>query len=161
MQQVADALEDDRARLRNDIEEAIHQVRRAGRRYRRASTILLLIGMTCGALSTALAGEAFRGGRVAANVAQATTGRVPSDLAPGWRNLCGIIAVLTLAGTIATGTNSVLKLADHQARTVACIGALAALQTDLFQDGGVRPAALEKARAGLNTIRVAYDEYFP
>jgi hypothetical protein len=122
--------------------------------------VLLLVGMICGAASTMLAGDAFRGGRLAASTAEATTGRTPIDLPRGWRNVCGIIAVLTLAGTLATGTNSVLKLADHQARTTACLGALAGLQEGLFEDIA-QHNTLDKAKAGLATIRISYDEYFP
>ena len=82
-------------------------------------------------------------------------------LAPGWRNVCGIIALLTLAGTVATGTNSVLKLSEHQARTTTCLGALAALQAGLFEEGAVRQNVLEKTKASLATVRLTYDEYFP
>lgn len=159
MQVAEDALRDRRDMLRADVQDAIRHVRRTARRYRRASTILLLTAMLCGALATALAGDAFRGGRLAANTAQATTGRVPAALAPGWRNVCGLIALLTLAGTVASGTNSVLKLADHQARTTACVAALAALQGDLAQP--LPQAGLEKASASLDAIRLTYDEYFP
>jgi uncharacterized membrane protein YoaK (UPF0700 family) len=160
MQATDDGPHRDRDRLRDEIGQAIQQVRRSARRYRRVSTALLLIGMICGAASTVLAGDAFRGGRLAAGTAEATTGRTPADLPRGWRNVCGIIAVLTLAGTLATGTNSVLKLADHQARTSACLGALAALQEALVQ-GDVGQQNLEKTRAGLSMIRLSYDEYFP
>ena len=152
-----DHLRQDRDRVRDEIDRAIQQVRRAARRYRRASTTLLIIGMLSGAVSTALASDAFRGGRLAARTAEATTGRTPADLPRGWRNVCGIIAVLALTGTLATGTNSVLKLSDHQARTTACLGAL---QAGLFE-GDVRPNALEKTSAGLANIRLTYDEYFP
>jgi len=153
---VDNALQRDRDRLHERIQDSIGQVRRAGRRYRRISTILLLTGMLCGAVSTALAGDAFRGGQLAAKTAATTTGRVPAELARGWRNLCGIIAVLTLAGTLATGTNSVLRLAEHQARTTACLAALGTLQTNLFED-----EALDKTKSALETIRLQYDEYFP
>jgi hypothetical protein len=156
-----EVLRNGRDMLRAQIQASIVHVRRAARRYRRVSTILLLTGMICGAVATALAGDAFRGGPLAANVAQTTTGRVPSALPPGWRNVCGIIAVLTLAGTLATGTNSVLKIADHQARTSGCVAALAALQAPLFQESVLGPAALDKAKADLETIRLTYDEYFP
>jgi len=156
MAAVDNALDHDRDRLLERIQESIRQVRRAARRYRRISTALLLTGMLCGAMSTVLAGDAFRGGQVAAKTAEATTGRVPTELARGWRNLCGLIAVLTLAGTLATGTNSVLRLAEHQARTTACLAALATLQTELFGED-----ALDKARSALETIRLQYDEYFP
>ena len=161
MPAIEDALQQDRDRLRDEIERAIQQVRRSGRRYRRASMMLLLTGLLCGAVSTALASDAFRGGRLSARTAEATTGRTPAALAPGWRNVCGIIAVLTLAGTLATGTNSVLKLSEHQARTTACLAALAGLQAGLFEEGGVRQTVLEKTKASLATVRLAYDEYFP
>ena len=154
------ALEHDRSRLQERIQESIQQVRRAARRYRRTSTALLLAGLVCGAVSTALAGDAFRGGQLAAKTAQTTTGRAPSELPRGWRNVCGIIAVLTLAGTLSTGTNSVLRLSEHQARTAACVAALGALQSDLFGDT-VREGALDKARHSLDAIRLTYDEYFP
>ena len=104
----------------------------------------------------ALAGDAFRGGQLAAKTAEATTGRVPTELARGWRNLCGIIAALTLAGTLATGTNSVLRLAEHQARTTACLAALGTLQNELFQQD-----AIDKVKGALETVRLQYDEYFP
>jgi hypothetical protein len=161
MQGTDEGVRQDRDRVREEIERAIQEVRRSGRRYRRASMLLLLIGLICGTVSTALASDAFRGGRVAAKTAEATTGRVPSDLPRGWCNVCGIIALLTLAGTLSTGTNSALKLSDHQARTTACLGALAALQAGLFDEAALRPGVLEKTQASLATIRLTYDEYFP
>ena len=161
MQITDDGLRRDRDQLREEIERAIQQVRRSGRRYRRASMVLLLLGLICGTVSTALASDAFRGGRVAARTAEATTGRTPSELPRGWRNVCGIIAVLTLGGTLATGTNSALKLSDHQARTTACLIALAGLQAGLFDESAVRPGVLEKTQASLANIRLTYDEYFP
>ena len=161
MAAIDDGLQHDRDRLRDEIQRAIQQVRRSGRRYRRASLVLMLTGLICGTVSAALASDAFRGGRLSARTAEATTGRTPAALAPGWRNVCGIIAVLTLAGTLATGTNSVLKLSEHQARTTACLGALAALQAGLFDEGAVRQSVLEKTKASLATVRLTYDEYFP
>ena len=153
-------LEQDRSRLQERIQESIRQVRRTARRYRRTSTALLLAGLLCGAASTALAGDAFRGGQLAAKTAQTTTGRAPAELPRGWRNVCGIIAILTLAGTLSTGTNSILRLSEHQARTAACVAALGALQSDLFGDA-LREGALDKARHSLEAIRLTYDEYFP
>ncbi len=158
---VDNALQHDRDRLFERIQESVRQVRRSARRYRRISAALLLIGILCGAVSTALAGDAFRGGRLSAQTAEATTGRVPMDLPRGWRNLCGIIAVLTLAGTLATGTNSVLRLGEHQAQTKACLAALGMLQTELFEEDVLQPVALDKAKSVLETIRLQYDEYFP
>lgn len=150
------ALQRDRDRLLERTQESLRQVRRAARRYRRISTALLLTGMLCGAVSTLLAGDAFRGGSLAAKTAESTTGRVPAELARGWRNLCGIISVLTLAGTLATGTNSVLRLAEHQAQTRACLAALGSVQTAVLAGD-----ALDKANSSLESIRLQYDEYFP
>lgn len=161
MQATDDGFRGVRDQLREEIERAIQQVRRSGRRYRRASMVLLLIGLICGTVSTALASDAFRGGRVAARTAEATTGRTPSELPRGWKNVCGIIAVLTLGGTLATGTNSALKLSDHQARTTACLVALAGLQAGLFDESAARPGVLDKTQASLANIRLTYDEYFP
>src|SRR5436190_9189479 len=158
---IENALEHDRDQLQERIGESVLQVRRAARRYRRISTALLLIGMLCGAVATALAGDAFRGGSLAAATAETTTGRAPAPLAPGWRNVCGIIAVLTLAGTLATGTNSVLRLTEHQAQARACLAALGALQTQLLEEAAAGPVALAKAKSALDTIHVQYDEYFP
>jgi len=161
MAAVENGLRHDRDQLLAHIQDSVQQVRRSARRYRRISTVLLLIGMVCGAASTVLAGDAFRGGQLAAKTAQTTTGRAPAALAPGWRNVCGIIAALTFAGTLATGTNSVLKLAEHQAQTKACLAALGSLQTGLYQTETLRPTALDQAQSALESIRVQYDEYFP
>jgi hypothetical protein len=160
MSQADEALRKDRDILRTEIQNRIAGVQRAARRYRRLSTVLLLTAMLCGAVATALAGDAFRGGELAAGVAQTTTGRVPSDLPRGWRNVCGIIALLTLAGTIATGTNSVLKIEEHQTRAFACVGALDALQTELLREHVLERAVLDKASADLATIRRDYAQYF-
>jgi hypothetical protein len=135
MSDADEALLKDRDILRNQIQDGIAGVRRAARRYRRESTLLLLTAMICGALATALAGDAFRGGTLAASAATATTGTVPNELPRGWRNVCGIIALLTLAGTLATGANSVLKIAEHR--------------------------ALDKANNELATLHREYAEDFP
>jgi hypothetical protein len=55
----------------------------------------------------------------------------------------------------------VLKLSEHQARTTACLGALAALQAGLFEEGAGRQSVLDKTKASLATVRLTYDEYFP
>ena len=155
-----EALRKDRDILRSEIQDAIVKVRRTARRYRRVSSMLVLTTMLCGAIATALAGDAFSGGPVAAGVAQTTTGKVPADLALGWRNVCGIIALLTLVGTIASGTDSVLKIAEHRTKAFACVGALDGLQAALLRESVVRRPGLDQAPAGLAAIRREYAEYF-
>jgi len=73
--------------------------------------------------------------------------------------VCGIIAVLTLAARV-HGTNSVLRLAEHQARTAACVAALGALQSDLFGET-VREGAHREGAAFARHHQAHYDEYFP
>jgi len=106
MQTADDALLRDREMLRTRIQESIQQVRRSARRYRRMSTGLLLVGLLCGALSTALAGEAFRGGRLAATIAQTTTGRVPAE--SGFDTACIEVLVLEAGGGMLIGAGSML-----------------------------------------------------
>ena len=155
-----EALRKDRDILRSEIQNAIVTVRRRARRYRRVSSILVLTTMLCGAFATALAGDAFSGGPLAAGVAQTTTGKVPADLAAGWRNVCGIIALLTLVGTIASGTDSVLKIAEHRTKAFACVGALDGLHAELLRESAIRRSSLDQAAAGLTAIRREYSEYF-
>ena len=155
-----EALRKDRDILRSEIQGAIVTVRRTARRYRRLSSILVLTTMLCGAFATALAGDAFAGGPLAAGVAQTTTGKAPADLARGWRNVCGIIALLTLVGTIASGTDSVLKIAEHRTKAFACVGALDGLQAALHRESVIRRSSLDQATADLAAIRREYAEYF-
>jgi hypothetical protein len=154
-----EALRRDRDILRREIQDAIAAVRRTARRYRRVSSILVLTTMLTGALATALAGDAYSAGPLAANVAQSTTGKVPAELARGWRNVCGIIALLTLIGTVATGADSVLKIAEHRTKSFACVGALDGLQAALLREG-VDRTNLDRTNADLASIRREYAEYF-
>ena len=48
MPAIDDGLQHDRDRLRDEIERAVQEVRRSGRRYRRASMVLLLTGRPAG-----------------------------------------------------------------------------------------------------------------
>jgi hypothetical protein len=159
MVDVDNPLRGDRELIRGEVNQATMRVRRVARRYRRVNMALLLLALVCGALSTALAGDAARGGRISSGVAQATTGRVPSELPRGWRNVCTVIAVLTFTATVVTGANSGLKIVEHQARSFACVGALDALQTELLRESVLRPDALDKAHAEFAAIRRQYAEY--
>jgi hypothetical protein len=155
-----DTLRKDRDLLRQELHNAIGTVRRVARRYRRLSGTLLLTAMVCGALGTLLAGEAFRGGALAANVAEQTTGRVPSELPRGWRNVCGIIAILTFIGTVATATNSIMKLADNQTKAVLCAGSLDALETELLREADLRRPVLDKVATELVKVRREHADFF-
>jgi hypothetical protein len=156
-----DAIQRDREALRGEIRKTLLTVNKNARRYRRLNTTLLIIGMIFGLLATALAADASRGGKVlAAHVAEATTGKVPSDLPPGWRNTCALIAILGLIGTAATGINTALKISEHKAKVFVCAGALDSLLTDLIPESNLRRPVLEKVTAQLARLQSDYAEYF-
>ena len=151
----------DREALRGELRKALLTVNKNARRYRRLNTIFLIIGMIFGLLSTALAADASRGGKViAADVAEATTGKVPSDLPPGWRNTCALIAVFGLIGTAATAINTVLKISEHKAKVFVCAGRLDSLLTDLIPESNLRRPVLEKVTTELAKLQSDYAEYF-
>ena len=156
-----DPIHKDREALRQELENALLSVNKNARRYRRVNTALLVAGLIFGLLATALAADASKGGKVlAGNVAEATTGKVPSELPPGWRNMCGIIALFTLIGTAATGINAVLKISEHKAKVFVCAGALDSLVTDLIPQSNLRRAVLDKVVADFAKLRKDYAEYF-
>lgn len=150
----------DRDLLRQEIDRSVVAVRQAARRYRRTASILLLVAITAGGLATLLAGDAFRGGQLAANVAETSTGITPSPMARGWRNVCGAIAILTFIGTVATGADSALKISERRTQVFACAGALEALQTTLLRESTVSRDELDDTRLELARVRREYSEYF-
>ena len=156
-----DAIQKDREALRGEIRKALMSVNKNARRYRALNTTLLVVGLVFGLLATGLAADASRGGKVlAADVAEATTGKIPSDLPAGWRNTCALIAVFGLIGTAASGINTVLKISEHKAKVFVCAGALDSLLTDLIPESNLRRPVLEKVTAQLAKLQTDYAEYF-
>lgn len=128
--------------------------------YRRSNTILLLIAVIFGLMATALAADSAKAGELIAKpVAEATTGKVPSDLPKGWRNVCGLIAAFTFAGTLANGLTTALRIAEHQSKAMTCVGLIDGLKTELLAESGLHRESLEKARADLARIVREYPEY--
>jgi hypothetical protein len=151
---------DDRAVLRQEIERRQAAADKAARRYRRLNIALLAVSLLCGLFAAALAGDSAAAGKmIAAPVAEATTGNPPSPLAKGWRNVCGIIAILSLLATAANGIGSVFKIAEHQSKAFVCAGVLDSLHTDLLPGGAMGPEAVEKVRADLAKLLKDYPEY--
>jgi hypothetical protein len=147
--------------LRAQLQSSLMTVNKNARHYRRLNAAVLLAGMICGLLATALAADASRGGKVmTAKLAKFTTGKVPSDLPAGWRNACGAIALLTLIGTAATGANTILRISEHKAKVFVCAGSMDSLLTALILESKVRRATLEKVDADFAKLRKEYPEYF-
>jgi hypothetical protein len=156
-----DAIHKDRETLRRELQNALLTVNKNARRYRRLNTALLITALIFGLLATALAADASSGGKVlAGSLAEATTGKVPTDLPRGWRNICGIVALFTLIGTAATGINTALKISEHKAKVFVCAGGLDSLLTDLIPESNLRRADLDKVIGEFAKLRKDYAEYF-
>ncbi|MDQ3774221.1 MAG: hypothetical protein M3461_07580 [Pseudomonadota bacterium] len=159
--QEIESLRSDREALRKELAERLVKVNKNARRYRRLNTAMLVISLLFGLLAATLAGDSAVGGKtIAGPVAEATTGKTPSELPKGWRNVCGLIALFTLIGTAATGVNNVLKIAEHRAKAFVCAGVLDGLRTNLLIDSRVQQKTIEKAKADLSTLLREYPEYF-
>ena len=95
--------------------------------------------------------------RVAAPiVAKAATGNEPSTLPKGWKVVCGVIAVVSLIGTVSQGIHSLLKIAEHQTKALNCAGKLDALIIELASP---RREIVEKVRNEYANLLKEYPEY--
>jgi hypothetical protein len=156
-----EAVRVDRDAFRLELDRRLNTVTRKARRYRYWNAGLLLIAVLFGLVAAALAADSARDGNIVAkSVAEATTGKAPSDLPKGWRNVCGLIAVFTLLGTAATGISNALKISEHQTKAFVCAGALDALLTDLLPDSTDHKRTLEKIEGELSKLLKEYPEYF-
>jgi hypothetical protein len=153
-------LQEDRKTLIEQLDYRLHTANRKALRYRRQNTFLLLIAVVFGLLATALAADSAKGGNLTAKpVAQATTGKVPSELPQGWRNVCGLIAFFTFAGTLATGISTALKMSEHQSKAMTCAGLVDGLKTELSTESGLRRESLDKIRLDLARIVREFPDY--
>lgn len=146
--------------LLNELDEQCVHVGKIARRYRNRNAILLLTALLCGLLATVLAGDSASGGKViAARTAEITTGKTPSELPNGWKNVCGLIAIITFIGTAATTANSWFKIAENQSRATICAGLLHAMRLELM-DEETSPEATKKIKDDLLKIFREYPEFF-
>ena len=153
-------LQDDRQTLIQQLEYRLVLANKKARRYRRSNSVLLLTAVVFGLLATSLAADSAREGDIAAKpVAEATTGKIPSELPRGWRNVCGLIAVFTFAGTLANGINTALRISEHQSKAMTCAGLIDGLKTELVTEAGLRRESLDKVRIDLARIVREYPEY--
>src|SRR4028119_1873459 len=100
-------VQDDFQLLRNDVNTRLEMVNRNARRYRRLHTGLVILTLVCGILATTLAADSAMDTKIATTVvAEAATGKEPAPLAKGWKAVCGVIAVISLIGTVSQGIHS-------------------------------------------------------
>jgi hypothetical protein len=143
--------------LRDEVKTRLEKVNRNARRYRRLHTGLVILTLVCGILATTLAADSAMDTRLAAPVvAEVATGNEPSPLPKGWKVVCGVIAAISLIGTVSQGIHSLLKIAEHQTKALNCAGKLDALTIELTAP---RREIVEKARNDYATILKEYPEY--
>jgi hypothetical protein len=87
---------------------------------RRTTRLLVAISIVAGSLSAVVAGGVAVGGT-------AVVGSGPT----GWRLVCGIASILTLAGTLSAGINQYYHLPETLGQALLCVGQLRALETSL------------------------------
>ena len=107
-----------------------------------------------------LTGDSALGGKtIAKPTANMITGKQPSDLALGWRYICGIAAVCSLVAGISSGVSSVLKAEEHRTKATACSGKLASLKSRLETDLNPNRTTIDETRKAIETVQNEYREY--
>nr|QKW93650.1 hypothetical protein [Vitiosangium cumulatum] len=154
-------LEEQRGAVRNVVDEHLLKVNGAARRYRKLNTVLLLIAVIFGGVGTLFAGVVAAGGGPAKGVTKAVTGEEPkSELPETWRKMCLWIAVLTGIGTLSSGMNGQLRIAEQQSRAMACAGHLDSLKLDLLVDTDFTEEDLNRIKDNLSKVLREYPDYF-
>ena len=150
-------IQEDFQLLRSDVISRLATVNRNARRYRILHTSMVILTLVCGILATTLAADSAMDTKIATTVvAEAATGKEPAPLAKGWKAVCGVIAVISLVGTVSQGIHSLLKISEHQTKALDCAGRLDALTIELAQP---RREIVEKVRNDYASILKDYPEY--
>src|SRR5512143_1211848 len=148
-------------RLFEEVNTSIQVVNRRAQRYRTWQVLLLLVSLVGGLLVTALAGESAMGGKKLPQATVAiTTGGPLSDLAPNWRVVCGVMALVNLLATGATAAVNLFKLSEHSTEATLCVGALEALRVELATNTHLDQATVDEVRADYVKLPTPYTEYF-
>jgi hypothetical protein len=152
-------VEEDKKELHRDLSERLDMVNKKARHYRRLNALLLVVAVIFGLLASGLAGDSSTGGGIIAKkIAIATSSSPPKDDMEGWRNVYGIIAVLSFIATVATGLNDSLRIGEHQTKAFVCAGMLDGLLIEI--PPAKRPEVLEKIRTDLAKLVRDYPDYF-
>lgn len=153
--------EDDRQSLLEELHVSIDIVNQRARRYRIWHVLLLLVSLVGGLLATALAGESALGGKTLPEIAVAMTSGGPlSELAPNWRVVCGLIALVNLLATGATAVENLFKISQRRTEALLCVGSLQALRVELATTSHVEEVTLDEVRADYAKLLKQYSEYF-
>jgi hypothetical protein len=106
--------------LTRKIQDSLTRARSRLARLQTTHTSLVIGSLATGGLSTLLAGLSAANGQALLGTGD-----------PGWRITCALAAVLTFAGTLATGAMQQLKISEELAQARTCAGRLAALDLAL------------------------------
>lgn len=153
-------LQDERAALITQIASALPIADKNARRYRRLHLSIAISTIFTSLLAAFLTGDSALGGKVIAkNTASAITGKQPSELAPGWRWICGIAAICSLMAGITSGVSTVLKAEEHRTKAFACSGKLASLQARMVTNLNPDRVSIDDTRKAIEAIQNDYREY--
>ena len=151
----------DYQQLLEELRASIQIVNQRARRYRTWHMLLLLVSLVGGLLTTALAGESAMGGKKLPEIAVAlTSGGSLSDLAPHWRVVCGVVALVNLLATGSTAAVNLFKIAERRTEATLCVGALEALRVELATNTHLDEATVDEVRADYVKLLKQYSEYF-
>lgn len=112
--------EDLKTELKQKIAQSLERANRRAKRTRPLNSALGWTAMGAGALSTLFA----------AMPAATGTAMMGSGV-EGWRLTCGVVAGITLLGTVATGLNQQLNLGDSVTKAQTCAARLNTLDVAL------------------------------
>lgn len=121
---------DQRETLGVEIGRSLARVGERVSRLQTAHTLLNLLAVIGGLVSTLLAGGSAANGAPLLGVGNA-----------GWGLTCALAALLTLGGTLAGGIDQQFRVGETLGQARACMGRLRALEVAL-STGSVQPAAV-------------------
>jgi hypothetical protein len=113
---MSDSSTDSRSALHERIREGIRKSDQQSADLKKKNSRYLVISIIAGALSTVIAASA------------AALGPALGEGAPAWKATCAVVALFTGVGTVFTGLQKQLSVAERLAKAIACSGKLHSLE---------------------------------
>lgn len=127
--------QDERTTLGLEIQQSLARADRRVGRLQVVHTLLSILAVLAGALSTLLAGGSAVNQAPLLGIGEA-----------GWGLTCGFAALLTLTGTVAGGINQQFRIGETLGQARSCAGRLSALEVSLSM-GNVQTAKIAEKYA--------------